>query len=821
MMGLLENKYEIQDTIGQGGFGIVLKVKEKTTQKYFAAKCIFIRGLPEKDILGIEKEINLLIQFDCKYSVKYIESFKDDNYYYIILELCDSDLDMEIKRHNGFFSIEKIKKILTQLNDVFTLMKIKHIVHRDIKPQNILIKYTNNEKTDFDVKLTDYGISKRLTTTQRTTNRKGYINTQAPEVLNEEDYDEKADLWSLGVVIYYLCLKKWPFDGTKDKEIEKKILSGVLPQEMPNSPLIADLIINLLQVECNKRFNWDQYLNHPFFKNESENNSIIQNVREIDLSKEDDLYNEIRTKINIYEISNTELKNIIQSDKRLRPSKIMEYVNSHDNEISMIGLLLLIKNYFNFFNRPFIEKFFYFKNIDETFIIAGEVNTKDWDIKIYNNKYISISESEKIMLNQIIDAIFNNFNYILSEYKKEDILTGSNITEKEKDCFIFYVDSLFEILCNIYDLNSNFCKLFFENKWINLYLKLFEFYIDFNNLPEVIFGRGDDYIHLEKFIKLFNLCMGNDVDFSQRIKLIQNYKDLLLKILIISTFTSNICCCYHGFGIKTVTCHKAIDTILKALLYIEKNNDSIYLENEQYIKIKYTDFLSKKYDKNVCIVHLNKMAEVLSNKDIFKYLIEETDLFISMVNKEATKVHHCIDELENFVNLCEYPKSLLKVLKNENFKEHLNNREMRAYKRIYREILKKILSNSQSDFIEEEIYKNHTLINLLLRIDLIEVEGIFDVLLNPDSPYRIDIFYRNPIIIGEKFLEIANNLHWFEQLKINAVFRIMNRFLLIGQKIKEKYNIENYYVNELKNAFQSFKGNDSDEYKELKKYFEN
>ena len=87
-------------------------------------------------------------------------------------------------------------------------------------------------------------------------------------------------------------------------------------------------------------------------------------------------------------------------------------------------------------------------------------------------------------------------------------------------------------------------------------MKLLEFYIDFNNLPEVIFGCDDDYIHLEKYIKLFNLCMGNDVDFSQRIKLIQNYKDLLLKILIISTFTSNICCCYHGFRIKTVTCHK-------------------------------------------------------------------------------------------------------------------------------------------------------------------------------------------------------------------------------------------------------------------------
>ena len=319
--------------------------------------------------------------------------------------------------------------------------------------------------------------------------------------------------------------------------------------------------------------------------------------------------------------------------------------------------------------------------------------------------------------------------------------------------------------------------------------------------------------------------MGKDIDFSQRIKLIQNYKDLLLKILIISTYASNICCCYHGFQIKTISCHKAIDTILEVLSYIEKNNYSIHLENEKYIKIKYTDFLSKKYNKNVCIVHLNKMAEVLSNKDIFKYLIEETDLFISMVNKEATEIHHCIDSLENFVNLCEYPKILLKVLKNENFREHLNYEEMRAYKRIYREILKKILSNSQNDFIEEEIYKNHNifknLINLLSKIDLIEIEGIFDVLLNPDTPYIIDIFYRNPISIGEQFLEIAEKLYRFEELKINAFYRIMNRFLLIGQKIKEKYNIENYYVNELKNAFQKISGNDSDEYKELKKYFEN
>ena len=802
MLKLLETKYDILDTIGQGAVGTVLKVKEKNRQKVFAAKYICIKDIEQEELLGIEKEINFMIQLECKHSVKLIESFKDDNFYYIISEFCDSNLDKEIKRYNGLFPIAKVKKILTQLNEVFTLMKIKKIVHRDISLLNILIKYTNNEKTDFDVKLSDYGISKRITTTQRTKSNVGYIYTKAPEVLREEDYDEKADLWSLGVVIYYLCLKKWPFDGKKRREIEQKIESGVIPNEMPNSPLITDLIIKLLQPDCNKRLNWDEYLNHPFFKKEN-NNYIIQEKVFV-LSKVDDLYREIREKSRIYKTNNTELINIIESDKRLRPSKIMEYVNSKDNEISIIGLLLLIVNYSNFFDRPFIENFFYEKNTD---------NHKQWEINIYNNKTIFISDSEKEMLKEIMNKIFKNFNYILSTHKKE---------ETENNCSIFYLDSLFELLCNIYDLDANFYKSFFEAKWIDFYLKLFEFYIDFNNLPKVAFGRGYDYQHLEKFLNLFNLCMGKDIDFSQRLKIIENKKELFLKTLQISTYVSGICCCYHSFSNATISCHKAIDTILKALSYIEKNNISFHFENEKYIKIKYAHFLSEKYDKNVCIVHLIKISEILSNKDIFKYLIEETDLFKNMIYKEVKTVHHCIDELENFVNICEYPQIFLKVLTlidNNDFQEN------RAYYRIYREIVKKILQNCPRDFIEEKIYKNEKILKYFIMnlsiLDLIETEGIYDILLNPDNPHIIEIFYKNHFDIGYSCMRAVINLSNFSDLKINALVRIMNRFLSIGQKIKEKYNVQNYYVNELKSAFQMIGGNDSDEYKELKKYFEN
>ena len=77
------------------------------------------------------------------------------------MELCDNNLYNEIKKKKIIFTIEEIKEILKQLNEVLTFMKIKNIVHRDIKSQNLLIKYDETDKTEFSVKLSDYGISKK------------------------------------------------------------------------------------------------------------------------------------------------------------------------------------------------------------------------------------------------------------------------------------------------------------------------------------------------------------------------------------------------------------------------------------------------------------------------------------------------------------------------------------------------------------------------------------------------------------------------------------------------------------------------------------
>ena len=87
-------------------------------------------------------------------------------------------------------------------------MNEKKIIHRDLKPENILIKFTDKENKKFVPKLCDYGFSKQIDKISNNT-RLGTPYTLAPEVLSGGEYDSKADLWSLGVIIYICYFKEY------------------------------------------------------------------------------------------------------------------------------------------------------------------------------------------------------------------------------------------------------------------------------------------------------------------------------------------------------------------------------------------------------------------------------------------------------------------------------------------------------------------------------------------------------------------------------------------------------------------------------------
>ena len=187
------------------------------------------------------------------------------------MELCDDNLmDFLIKKKSAFNSME-IYDILNQLNNTFKLMVEKKLVHRDLKLENILVKYENKEKTKFILKLTDYEVTKKINTfTEKFSDRVGTLKYMAPEILKGNQYGRECDLWSLGVIIYTLFFKEFPFDGETDNILIEQINLNDDNQNIKKTgnKNLDDLIRRLLVIDPLKRMTWKQYFNHPFFKNQ-------------------------------------------------------------------------------------------------------------------------------------------------------------------------------------------------------------------------------------------------------------------------------------------------------------------------------------------------------------------------------------------------------------------------------------------------------------------------------------------------------------------------------------------------------------------------
>ena len=150
-------KYELLEIKSNGAFGICYKAKDDNNNIY-AIKKILVKSKNHEKL--IQNEIYILKAMKSKYSVEFIEYLKKGDYYYIVMELCDDDLNYLIEKKKITKDIITIIKILIQLNEVLNLMHSKKIEHRDLKPQNILIKYKNENKNEFDIKLTDYGAAR-------------------------------------------------------------------------------------------------------------------------------------------------------------------------------------------------------------------------------------------------------------------------------------------------------------------------------------------------------------------------------------------------------------------------------------------------------------------------------------------------------------------------------------------------------------------------------------------------------------------------------------------------------------------------------------
>ena len=263
------NKYKEVDIIGKGGYGIIYKVLEIKTKKFYALKYISIVNNDEiKNFKEqYEKEIEVMKTIKNKYIIELKDYFiVDNNGYCIVMELCDCNLKDILNKYkpNGL-PIIIIKKIFTQLNEALNIMIDNNYYHRDLKPENILIKYTDKNKTNFDIKLTDFGLSSNeINSIVQSHSNVGSEKYKAPEV-DYFEYNNKSDLWSLGIILYELYTNKYIFDSKNPKERYYNREKGRIVKETDNE-MINKLIRKLIQVDIDKRIGWEEYFNDDFFK---------------------------------------------------------------------------------------------------------------------------------------------------------------------------------------------------------------------------------------------------------------------------------------------------------------------------------------------------------------------------------------------------------------------------------------------------------------------------------------------------------------------------------------------------------------------------
>lgn len=207
-----------------------------------------------------QNEIYILKTLNCQNSVKYFAHFCTETDYYIVMELCDSDLKKYVEEeHQESFTSEEIREIFNQLNNVFKEMRKNNIMHRDLKLDNILIKNLDNGKKIF--KLADF--------------RSTDLSIKAPEISKyskyRQPYNERCDLWSIGIMIYNIYFKKLPLQNyyKRYKEYPEyyKSFENIVPKSLNNMDLqLKDLLCRLLTINPYERISWNEYFNHPFFQ---------------------------------------------------------------------------------------------------------------------------------------------------------------------------------------------------------------------------------------------------------------------------------------------------------------------------------------------------------------------------------------------------------------------------------------------------------------------------------------------------------------------------------------------------------------------------
>ncbi|KAJ1716932.1 serine/threonine protein kinase (Pdd7p) [Aspergillus flavus] len=301
-------RYTRLDEIGRGSFATVYQGVHTKSRTYVAIKSVNLSKLNKKLKENLSSEIHILKGLYHPHIVALIDCHETTSHIHLVMEYCAlGDLSLFIKRRDtlgdhrytqdmiakypnprgGALNEVVVRHFLKQLASALKFLRDRNLIHRDIKPQNLLLcpspsSYRSgvaqvvpfkgcdesfSPATGLEslpmLKIADFGFARSLPSTSLAETLCGSPLYMAPEILRYEKYDAKADLWSVGTVLYEMVVGKPPFRATNHVELLRKIEKGEdrikFPEENPASEQIKSLIRMLLKRNPVERMNFSDF----------------------------------------------------------------------------------------------------------------------------------------------------------------------------------------------------------------------------------------------------------------------------------------------------------------------------------------------------------------------------------------------------------------------------------------------------------------------------------------------------------------------------------------------------------------------------------